>query len=175
MASLIENLIAGLNEEYVIYEELLNLSMDKTTVIVANNLEMLKDITDREQELVDIITGYEFRRRDTIKNIGIVINKKPSELKISDIADFLKDQPEFRMPLIEINEKLRIIAEKLKGINIHNKALIEESLEMIGFNINLLQNLSRAPETANYSKDILKKQNGYNIGSSKTKGFDSKQ
>lgn len=90
-------------------------------------------------------------------NIATVLNKKNEELKILDIVEFLKGQPEFHDPLLEINEKLAKLAKKLREVNSHNQNLIKESLSMIEYNINLVQNLNRAPETAEYSKDMFRK------------------
>lgn len=157
MASLIENLIIGLNEEYAVYEQLLQVSMEKTSAIVSNNLDRLRDTTDKEQLLVDTVTGLESSRRQTMANIATVLNKKNEELKILDIVEFLKGQPEFHDPLLEINEKLAKLAKKLREVNSHNQNLIKESLSMIEYNINLVQNLNRAPETAEYSKDMFRK------------------
>ncbi|MBO5426227.1 MAG: flagellar protein FlgN [Lachnospiraceae bacterium] len=157
MASLIENLITGLNEEYAVYEQLLQVSMEKTSAIVSNNLDRLRDTTDKEQLLVDTVTGLESSRRQTMANIATVLNKKNEELKILDIVEFLKGQPEFHDPLLEINEKLAKLAKKLREVNSHNQNLIKESLSMIEYNINLVQNLNRAPETAEYSKDMFRK------------------
>lgn len=156
MASLIENLIAGLNEEYAIYEELLTVSMEKTSAIVANDLERLRSITDKEQLLVDTITGHESTRRSTMREIANVLNKRNEELKIIDIVGFLEGQPEFHDPLLAINEKLAKLVKKLRDVNMHNQNLIQESLSMIEYNINLMQNLNRAPETAEYTKDMFK-------------------
>jgi len=177
MASLIENLITGLNEEYAVYEKLLEVSMEKTSSIISNNLDRLKATTDKEQALVDTITGYESRRNNTMANIASVLNKRVSDLKISDIINFLEGQPEFREPLIEINEKLAKIARKLKEVNAHNQNLIQESLSMIEYNINLLQNLNRAPETAEYTKDMFRGQGGYSGGMDMQQPgkFDTKQ
>lgn len=175
MASLIENLITGLNEEYAVYEELLTVSMEKTSSIISNNLDRLKETTDKEQALVDTITSYESKRNSTMANIASVLNKNASELKISDVVNFLEGQPNFRDPLMEINEKLAKIARKLKEVNAHNQNLIRESLSMIEYNINLLQNLNRAPETAEYSRDMFRGQGGY-VGQSDMPGkFDTKQ
>ncbi len=156
MASLIENLISGLNEEYAVYEKLLSVSMEKTPAIVANDLERLKNITDKEQLLVDTVTGLEVTRRQTMDNIASVLNKKRGELTILNIVEFLEGQPEYHDPLLEIDEKLSKLARKLKTVNEHNQNLIQESLSMIEYNINLLQNLNRAPETAEYSRDMFK-------------------
>ena len=173
MASLIENLITELNEEYAVYEKLLEVSMEKTSAIVSNNLDRLKETTDKEQYLVDVVTGMENVRHGTMRDIASVINKR-EELRVIDIADFLEGQPEFRNPLLEINEKLGKLAKKLKEVNSHNQNLINESLSMIEYNINLLQNLNRAPETAEYSKDMFRQTNCYQDRVT-TERFDAKQ
>ena len=176
MASLIENLITELNEEYAVYEKLLEVSMEKTTSIVANDLDRLRDTTEKEQLLVDTITGLEHARQETMANIATVLNKKRGEIKISDIVTFLEGQPEFHDPLLCINEKLAKIARKLREINAHNQNLIQESLSMIEYNNNLLQNLNRAPATAEYTKDMFKGAGKYSGGTDMpvTGGFDTR-
>lgn len=176
MASLIENLITQLNEEYAVYEQLLEVSMEKTSAIVSNNLERLKETTDKEQFFVDAITSLGNARQDTMKNIANVLNKKGTELKVIDVVNFLEGQPEFRDPLMVINEKLAKLARKLKEVNTHNQNLIQESLAMIEYNINLLQNLNRAPETAEYTKDMFKGAGNYAGNTVPMRGkFDTKQ
>ena len=48
MASIIENLITELNDEYALYEQLLQVSMEKTGAIVSNNLDRLSETTEKE-------------------------------------------------------------------------------------------------------------------------------
>lgn len=175
MASLIENLIQGLNDEYVVYEQLLQVSREKTSAIVANNLERLKAITDQEQLLVDTVTSLENKRRDTMRNVAQVLSKNYADLKVTDIIEFLEGQDEFRIPLIEINEKLSKLAKQLREVNAHNQNLITEVLSMIEYNINLLQNLNRAPETAEYSKDMFKGGAAYDNAGMSVKSFDASQ
>ena len=174
MASLIENLITELNEEYAVYEELLGVSMEKTGIIVKNDLDKLKAVTDREQLLVDTVTGLENTRRGIMANIASVLNKRAEDIKISDVVSFLEGQPEFHDPLADINDRLNRLAKKLKEVNTHNQNLIMDSLSMIEYNINLLQNLSRSPETAEYSRDMFKGAGGYSMEGMPGK-FDAKQ
>lgn len=176
MASLIENLITELNEEYAVYEKLLEVSMEKTSSIVANDLDRLRETTEKEQLMVDTITGLEHARQETMDNIATVLNRKRGDIKISDIVNFLEGQPIFHDPLLRINEKLAKIARKLRDINAHNQNLIQESLSMIEYNINLLQNLNRAPETAEYTKDMFKGAGKYSGGTDMpmTGGFDTR-
>jgi hypothetical protein len=63
-----------------------------------------------------------------------------------DVVTFLEGQPEFHDPLLAINEKLAKLARKVREVNGHNQNLIQDALEMIEYNINLMQNLNRAPK-----------------------------
>ncbi len=176
MASLIENLITELNEEYAVYEQLLAVSMEKTSSIVSNDLDRLRATTDKEQLLVDTLTGMENVRQDTMNNIAIVLNKKNTNLTVLDVIGFLEGQPQFHDPLLKINEKLAKLARQLKEVNAHNQNLIQEALSMIEYNINLMQNLNRAPETAEYTKDMFRGSGSYagNTTMINAQKFDSK-
>jgi hypothetical protein len=57
-------------------------------------------------------------------------------------------------------------------INEQNRELIQESLEMVQFEMNILQAKKAAPETANYNRTAYS--SGSVIGVS-AKGFDAKQ
>ena len=171
MASIIENLITELNEEYALYEQLLKVSMEKTGSIVSNNLERLSATTEKEQQLADALASVERRRRETMDNVASILGKHPNDVKVIDVVEFLKGQPEFHDPLLEINEKLAKLARRVREVNGHNQNLIQEALSMIEYNINLIQNLNRAPETAEYSKDMFKG-NGAYTGDAPTGRFD---
>ena len=58
-------------------------------------------------------------------------------------------------------------------INEHNKELIESSLEMVDFNLGLLQAMRSAPETADYTENAINAGNTY--GGSFSGVFDAKQ
>ena len=74
-------------------------------VSVKNNLDRLRETTDKEQLYVDVLTGLENKRRSTMGNIATVINKSKADIKITDIISFLDGQTEFQEPLMIINEK----------------------------------------------------------------------
>lgn len=172
MASLMENLIEVLNKQYTEYERLLVLSEQKTPVIVKGDLENLAKITDEEQNVVAIVNQYDKEREEVMKDIANVINKDVEGLKINDLARMLSSRPEEQRMLTEIQDKLRSVAVRMKRVNEQNKELLENSLEMIAFDMNLLQAMKQAPETANYNRGA------YNVGT--TMGdlpgkFDAKQ
>lgn len=172
MASLMENLIDVLNKQYKVYEQLLVLSTTKTTAIVKGNLEDLARITDEEQNVVGILNRYDKEREGVMKDIANVINKDVEGLRIANLAQMLSNRPEEQRQLNEIGDKLRDVAFRMKKVNEQNKELLENSLEMVAFDMNLLQAMKQAPETANYNKGA------YNTGTtmgSAPGAFDAKQ
>ena len=145
MASLIEELIMTLEKEDEIYQELIPIAEKKTRVIIKNNLEELQSITESEQEAVDRITALENKRQEVVNNIGIVLNRKPEELDLKEIILILKKQPAEQQKLSMLRDRLRLHINRLSQVNSQNKVLIDESLDMIEFNINLLQSTRMSP------------------------------
>ena len=97
MASIIENLITELNDEYALYEQLLQVSMEKTGAIVSNNLDRLSETTEKEQRLADALASVEHRRRETMTNVANILGKRPDDVKVMDVVTFLEGQPEFSL------------------------------------------------------------------------------
>lgn len=154
---MIEELTSILEEEQQIYEELLPIVTEKTKVIIQNNLESLQKITEQEQSIVDIVNVLEKRRSEVIVNIAIVMNRKAEELTLNDIIRMLEKQPEEQKRLSRIHEKLKRTVQRLVGINHQNRELIEQSLEMIEFNMNLIQSTRMSPGN-NYTKTAVSSQ-----------------
>ena len=68
MASLIDNLITTLNTENDEYAALLDLSMEKTGIIVKGDVDALNNIVEREQEVIERITVLE-KKKKNVKNV----------------------------------------------------------------------------------------------------------
>lgn len=145
MASLIEELITTLEKENEIYKELIPIAEKKTRVIIKNDLEALREITKNEQDAVDRITALEGKREEVVTNIGIVLNQKAEELNLKKIIQILKKQPEEQQKLSRLRDSLKASVNRLSQINAQNKVLIDESLEMIEFNMNLIQSTRMSP------------------------------
>lgn len=152
MASLIEELINTLEQENEIYKQLIPVSEEKTKIIVSNDLQALQNITAKEQNIIERINGLEKKREEVIVNIGTVIGKKPNLLNIGAIANLLEKQPEEQKQLSIIHDNLKKTIQRLMEINSHNKSLIDQSLEMIEFNMNFIQSTRMLPGNNNYTK-----------------------
>ncbi|MDE7259121.1 MAG: flagellar protein FlgN [Lachnospiraceae bacterium] len=167
-----EVLIDVLEKESQEYEKLLALSMKKTPVIVSEDLEQLAKITDEEQIIVSRINHLDHQRNEAVNDIANVLNKDVEKLKIVDLIKMLAARPEEQEKLAIVFDKLQDNVRSVKRINEQNRELIQEALELVQFNMNVLQAMNKAPETANYNKGAYN--TGDMIGSS-YKAFDAKQ
>lgn len=171
MASLIENLITILEQESELYERLIKESMDKTPVIVSNDLQRLSEANDREQRVVDEITSISHKRNQALGEIATVLGKDADTITVSEVIELMAKQPEFQHPLIAVRDKMLKQADLLRQVNVHNQNLLKESLEMTEYSINLMQSMNQAPETANYNKGSY---SGVTLGGAYS-SFDAKQ
>ena len=170
MASLMEELIATLHQEDTAYQELLPVVEQKTQAIIANDLQKVQSITEIEQSAIGKISGLEQKRTEVMKNIGIVLNKKVSELTLPNLIKLLERQPQEQEALTQIHTELRAVLKRLAEVNGHNKNLIEQSLEMISYNMNLLQSTRIVPGN-NYTRNAGQ----WDMTASQTGMFDAKQ
>ena len=172
MASLMENLIEVLNGESSEYEGLLKLSQEKTAYIVKGDLQNIQRITDEEQEWVGRLTRLEKKRVEITKDIANVLNKDVTTLKLTNLIQMLNGRPEEQEKLSEAVKHLQTVVYEMRAVNERNRELIQHSLELVEFDLNLLQSMKAAPQTANYNKGAYNTGNTMGMGPS---GFDAKQ
>ena len=164
MASLIEELIMVLGDEEKVYAEIIPVAEEKTRVIVNNDLQSLNSITEEEQALIGRISKLEKKRQEVIRNIGIVMNKKESELNFITITDLLKGQEKEQEELRKLHDRLKRTIDTLRLINERNQMLIKQSIEMIDFDINLMQSLRTSPGVGQYNTSSEVEIQGMNKG-----------
>ena len=147
-----EELVEILSQELEAYKEFIPISKEKTKAIVRNDIKDIQTITDKEQEFLDRINRLEKKREETIYNMANVTGKKAEELKISTIIKMLDKNPEEQKKLSEIYDNLKNTTKTLVDINKHNTSLIEQSLDMIEFNMNFIQSTWMSPGSSNYDR-----------------------
>lgn len=152
MASIIDELISSLEGELVLYEKLIPLAESKAVAIIENNLEQLSAVTQGEQDVLDEIAVLENKRERSVRNIKDVLGRRNEDINLDKIIGFLAKQPVEQGKLIGVQKELRAVTERLRQVNLQNKSLIEESLEMIEFSMNLIQSTRMAPESNNYNR-----------------------
>lgn len=170
MASLIEELIITLEKENEIYTNLLPVQEKKKKVIIMNDLQALQEITAHEQEVIQQIGSLERKRQEVIKNIGTVLNRDPATLDLPALVEILSKQPEEKKRLSKVHDSLKATVHRLVDINKLNQSLIEESLDMIEFNLNFIQSTRMSPGN-NYDRHAA----GVNTPIGQSGMFDARQ
>ena len=172
MASLVETLVDVLDKEGSLYEKLLGLSSQKTTIIIKGDLEALAEITDEEQCIIGNIQGLEKQRVEAMTDIANVLNMDVNSLKLTDLIQVLEKRPADQRNLAVQRDRLVGVADNVRRVNGQNQELLKSSIEMVQFEMSIIQASKRAPQTANYSRaaDTTGECLGYTSG-----GFDAKQ
>jgi len=172
VASLIDNLVDVLENISAEYESLLGLSMKKTPVIITGDLNQLAVITDEEQQLVSKINKLDATMQKTLDEIAGVINTDVKELDLKTIIGFMGPKPIEQQKLAAVHDKLKNIVKHVAKVNEQNGELIQNALEMVQFEMNVLQASKSAPGTANYDRSAYNDGSVIGVG---PKGFDAKQ
>ncbi|MDE5939968.1 MAG: flagellar protein FlgN [Lachnospiraceae bacterium] len=167
-----EALIEVLENENLEYRNLLELSMKKTPVIVSDDVKALAQITDEEQIIVSRINHLDNQRNEAVNDIANVLNKDVTKLKIADLIKMLAARPQEQAKLASVFDELRRNVQAVKRVNEQNRELIESALEMVQFNMQVLQSMNKAPETANYNRGAC---NTGDVIGTVNKAFDAKQ
>lgn len=170
MASLMEDFMEVLEKENGEYERLTELSREKRQIIINGDIPALQEITEREQEVTGTIKNLENKREQVVKDMSIVLSKKPSELTVTNMIAFLNKQPREQQKLRELKVKLRSTLDEMADINKQNEILLKQAIEMVEFDLTLFKSMRQAPTTANYDKRA--NNTGDLLGNS---GFDAKQ
>lgn len=171
MASLTEELISVLQKEQDVYQRLVPIAEEKTKAIVKNDLKSLQDITESEQKAVEQLNALERKREEIVINMGTVLNRDPRTLKLKNMVKLLEKRPEEQRKLAELYDALTASIKRLSDINERNKALISQSLEMIQFEMNLIQSARMAPGSNNYNKQA----SSFDMPAASSGMFDAKQ
>lgn len=172
MASLMETLIEVLEKENQEYKNLLELSIKKTPAIVSDDVKALAQITDEEQFIVSRINHLDNQRNEAVNDIANVLNKDVTKLKIADLIKMLAARSQEQAKLASVFDELRMNVHAVKRVNEQNRELIESALEMVQFNMQVIQSLNKAPETANYNRGAC---NTGDVIGTVNKAFDAKQ
>ena len=170
MASLMDDLTQVLENETVEYKKLVELSEDLKEALIASDVHTVERMTAAQEEVSNGIRSLETRRARIMKDIAVVLNKKPEELKVSMLEETLAGQPALQERLAAVRTELKQTMDELKRVNHTNQTLLRQSMELLEFDLNLFRSMRQAPETANYNKSAVN--TGDLLGS---RGFDAKQ
>ena len=173
MASIMEELITVMEDELNEYKRFIPILQKKTKSIIENNVDELQSISTEEQQHLDKINNFDKKREDIIKNIAILFDKDYKTLNLKSIISMLDKQPKDQLALSKLHDEMKSTIKIILDINEHNKNLIEQSLEMIEFNMNVIKSTWMSPGNNNYDKGA--NVNGLVAPNVGERSFDAKQ
>ncbi|HBZ64047.1 MAG TPA: flagellin biosynthesis protein FlgN [Lachnospiraceae bacterium] len=171
MASLMEELIDTLDKEDRLYADLIPIQEEKIRAIIANDLDSLSRLQGQEQVLVDQVGNLENKRLHVTEDIATVLGIKPEEMNLEKLVNKLNNQPKEKETLEKLHDRLKQTMGRLQELNLQNKKLLTEALEMVEFNMNVIRSTRMSSGSSNYSSDAAQVDYGdYGAGM-----FDAKQ
>lgn len=171
MASLMDELIAVMEQEAICYENYLKTANNKKEVIIKGDVPGLQQITQEEEIVAGQLFRLEKKRQAVVNDICMVTNRDAKNFTVSALVRDLAARPEESERLKIVADRLSEALEACRQINDTNKMLIEQSLEFLEFTINAFSGLAATGSSPTYMK---------NPGSGKEPGtghsiFDAKQ
>lgn len=144
MATFKEELIDILKRQLEVLEKLDSIAMEKTDIIMKDEIEKLKDLTVKEERLINEVANLELEREHLFDSWGMG--------KETSLSTIISNIPEGKEDLAKLGEKLFKILKDIEEKNETNNALIKDSLDWIEFNLNLMINVTTPPTYGNENK-----------------------
>ena len=152
MAGMMDDLVKVLVEEKTLYEKLADLSEEMKQAIIISDVPVVEQKTAEQQDATTDLQNLDRKRADIMRNVAVVLNKKPQEIKVSTLIEDLSGQPELKAQMTKAREELIAAMDRLKRVNSQNQALLTQAMELMEFDLNLYRSMKQAPETANYNR-----------------------
>lgn len=152
MAGIIYDLVETLEQQKECYEGLLTLSNYKTQTISNKELDLLKQIVQREEEFIGRVNLLDKKREAVIKDIALVTGIDFKTITVTQIVGKLGKKVEATKQLTQLREEILEIISQLKKQNLLNETLLRQSLELVDFTVNALRSTRIAGPSANYTR-----------------------
>lgn len=157
MAGMISNVEALLKDQLICYQALNTLAEQKKVCLINKQIEELKTIIKREEEFAGKLLKLDKQTLKVLKDLALVVGVKGKTFKLKDVLECCEEKGEV---LEVLRQELVYQMEGLQRQNQLNKALIEQSLELIDFSITAMHN-SKMPTPIGYEHMGSNQQHGF--------------
>jgi len=155
VASIMDEFISVLEEENSTYEKLVALSKTKTDAIIYSKIDDLTRITEAEQEVMGELMRLDKQRLKIRGEMSKILRVPEESLTLLSMANMFEKRPQDKQKLLDLREKLRLTLIEVAQVNKENESLLQQSMEMLEFDMNLIRSMKVAPTTANYDRNAL--------------------
>lgn len=132
----LNRLVEVLGQEAAIYEDILNISLKKTNIIVEGKVTELENITKLEQSVFLKLSKLEDAREELVKKLSEELGLNGGEVTVSELIESLGSEKS--KDLETCRNRILNALDRLRSLNELNSRLIRNSLEYIDFSINLI-------------------------------------
>jgi predicted AAA+ superfamily ATPase len=125
-----------LEQENAIYQDILEMSKNKTDIIIEGRVSELESIIKLEQNLIVQLGKLEDVRETLVSEISSHLKIPIQELKLSDLINYADKKEADKLK--NCQKRMSFSLKDLMNVNELNSNLIKNSLEYIDFSINIL-------------------------------------
>jgi flagellar biosynthesis/type III secretory pathway chaperone len=153
MSTVLAELTRLLNQQKVLYEELLELAKEKQKILVKGSLEALDSLTKKEEALIFQAGKLEEQRYQCGRQVISLLGLK-EDVPLSEIKE--KAPLEYKKPLETVLQELTGLFQDLTRLNEENTNLIQQSLRFVNFTMEVISQQSKPTYTPD--KDVKMEQ-----------------
>jgi flagellar biosynthesis/type III secretory pathway chaperone len=134
----VEGLIQTMDKIIQIHLLMLELSEQKTNILVYNQVDKLNKIVNKETNLIKQITQLDQQRIEDISEFLLQKGYKPNpKITVEDLIKLVVKAEE-KKSLMDRQKQLLSTIDKLRQLNQLNQKLVEQSLSFLEFSIDLI-------------------------------------
>ncbi|EIW20906.1 MULTISPECIES: flagellar protein FlgN [Pelosinus] len=136
-------LTAVLEKMLIVYQAILELSLQKREVLVQSNVPGLETIMKQEENVCFEVTRLDKIRKSIIKELAAIYGITDPKITLSHLAQ-VADQDEIGN-VKNVEQELTTIILKISEVNNVNKQLVEQGLLIVNYSLNLLAQSTVGP------------------------------
>jgi hypothetical protein len=148
VSEFVDQLVMALEKEEEIYQDILELSLNKKQAIIDGDVKNLEKIVNKEKALAMSLIKLDNIRVRIVNEI-LKENGVDSVENITELSEYIN--PMAKEKILKLKSKLNHVIKKVRNENELNKDLVEQQLDYIQFNIDLMKNVDLGSN--NYSKE----------------------
>ena len=148
VSEFVDQLVMALEKEEEIYQDILELSLNKKQAIIDGDVKNLEKIVTKEKALAMSLIKLDNIRVRIVNEI-LKENGVDSVENITELSEYIN--PMAKEKILKLKSKLNHVIKKVRSENELNKDLVEQQLDYIQFNIDLMTNVDLGSN--NYSKE----------------------
>lgn len=148
-----------LQELLAIHTQLLQLSNAKKDALVEVDVPRIEEITKQEETIIIEVGKLEKMRRTMVMQLAKKLNLAENECTITTLIECADN--DIKPKLAGLNKQLNEVLVNLKHNNDINTKLIEQSLTIINFNINVMTQSTTGPVYAAGGKQQVENLRGF--------------